>query len=289
MCSDLSMMTIERNLKTSFNTGTRNQYKWHIKEYLLYLEAQSESPDEVEPITSVKEYTDVKIEERDWGKSMVNTAFYALKWYFEKIQNKLLDKRFFINHGKDSDHMERILTREEVQTIFDAAKHLDFFQNIMIKVGWIAALRRQELVSLKGKNFLDDNVLDVRILKTRRARKRIALPPDLFDDIKSLISKPHVPIFRRPVKEGYTRRYTAGEWSYFFRQWNKKVLQDEGIRWHDFARYTRLVHFVEDNPNFMDVLQLSGHQNPAICRRYFQLAKVEVPELKMLKDQEWTW
>jgi len=66
-------------------------------------------------------------------------------------------------------------------------------------------------------------------------------------------------------------------------------LKDEGVRWHDFARHTRLTHFAEDTKNFFAVLQLSGHQNPAVCRKYFQWAKVKVPELEAIKELKWGW
>ncbi|GAH99802.1 unnamed protein product, partial [marine sediment metagenome] len=62
------------------------------------------------------------------------------------------------------------------------------------------------LVTLKGHNFLQDGVLEVRVLKTKNARKRVTLNPETFELIKPLITSGDRPVFRRPVKEGYVRQ-----------------------------------------------------------------------------------
>lgn len=273
-------------LKETKTSGTFLQYRWHIEEYLIFLKRHAQDALEITtPIDSVKLYMDHKIAARDWSRAMVNISFYALKWYWEKIMSRPLERRFFLNRGRKTEHEPRILSREEVERIWEAAAGLENPNATMIHVGWEAALRTGELVPIKGQNFLPGGTLEVRVLKTRRARKRVILTSIVFGMVEQLITKPKTPVFRRPVKEGYTRRFTPGEWSYWFQGWTEKILDPKGIRWHDFARHTRLTHFAEDTKSLYAVLQLSGHQDPKICRQYFERAEVEVPELALLEKK----
>ncbi|GAH20771.1 unnamed protein product [marine sediment metagenome] len=239
--------------------------------------------DVVEPLVSIQDFTD----QRDWSKSMVNVSFYALKWFFEKQLKKKVEKDFFINRGRESTHEPRILDREEVGLIFGESGDLDLMEKTMLQVGWEAALRRGELVGVKGENMLDDGVLDVRVLKTKRARKRVKLYPETYEMMSSMVESPSLRVFKHFDKYGVWRSYTPGEWSGLFAGWSAKVLKDEGLRWHDFARHTRLTHYAEDTKSFIAVLQLSGHQNPRVCRQYFERAKIEVPELEVLGRPWW--
>jgi len=279
----MNFKSVREDLKIDHSPGTAGQYFWHIQEFLNYLEEKGLNLDVVEPLVSIQDFTD----QRDWSKSMVNVSFYALKWFFEKQLKKKVEKDFFINRGRESTHEPRILDREEVGLIFGESGDLDLMEKTMLQVGWEAALRRGELVGVKGENMLDDGVLDVRVLKTKRARKRVKLYPETYEMMSSMVESPSLRVFKHFDKYGVWRSYTPGEWSGLFAGWSAKVLKDEGLRWHDFARHTRLTHYAEDTKSFIAVLQLSGHQNPRVCRQYFERAKIEVPELEVLGRPWW--
>jgi len=279
----MNLKNIHEDLKIEHSPGTAGQYFWHIQEFLNYLGEKGLKPEGVEPLVSIQGFTD----QRDWSKSMVNVSFYALKWFFEKQLKKKVEKDFFINRGRESTHEPRILDREEVGQIFEEAGSLDPVEKTMINVGWEAALRRGELVGVKGENLLDDRVLDIRVLKTKKARKRVKLYLETYEMMSSMVESPRLRVFKHFDKHEVWRSYTPGEWSGLFAHWSTKVLKDEGIRWHDFARHTRLTHYAEDTKSFIAVLQLSGHQNPKVCRQYFERAKIEVPELEVLGRPWW--
>jgi len=279
----MNLENIRDDLKREHNPGTAGQYIWHIQEFQNYLGEKDLNLEEVDPLVSIQNFTD----QRDWSKSMVNVSFYAIKWFFEKQLKKKVEKDFFINRGRESTHEPRILDREDVELVFGEAEDLGEVENTMIHVGWEAALRRGELVGVKGENVLDDRTLDVRVLKTKRARKRVKLYPETYEMIRPLVGEPRLRVFKHLDKHRVWRSYTPGEWSGLFAYWSAKVLKDEGIRWHDFARHTRLTHYAEDTKSFIAVLQLSGHQNPKVCRQYFERAKIEVPELEILGRPWW--
>lgn len=281
--------------KTGLSDGTAGQYLWHLGQYQRFLEKNNETLESInDPGGSIREYIYTKTVDakKPWSKSLVNVSFYAMKRYWEKFRGIPIEKRFFLNTGHDTGHEPKILDRDGVQRIWSAAHGgLGDTEELMVHVGWDAALRSGELVTLKGDNFLEDGTLEVRVLKTKGARKRVPLNPETLQRVKGLITTGgrHLFMHETPSSWSGKRRYTSLEWSCLFHRWTDKVLGDGGVRWHDFARHTRLTHYAEDTRSFIAVLQLSGHQNPRVCRQYFERAKIEVPELEVIKAQEWGW
>lgn len=273
--------------------GSTYIYMWHLRKYLDYLGENGLDIESVNPAKSVQDYINSKIIEADspWTKRMANVAFYALKKYWEKVRFTAIERRFFTNRGAESKHEPRILDRAEVQKIWRSVhSKLGETEQAMIHVGWEAALRSGETIAVRWENLSDDGILDVRVLKTRRARKRVSLKPETHKKVMALMYPRAKHIFLKEDKKfNRMRRFTSLEWSLFFHRWTDSVLGKPGIRWHDFARHTRLTHYAEDTRSFMAVLQLSGHQNPKVCRQYFERANITVPELKVIGRQDWEW
>lgn len=271
------------------------QYIWHLERYNTFLLKQGLVVDKVsEPFQTIQDYIQNQSIAEKWSKSMVNLSFYAIKRYWEKIRGIEVNRKFFTNTGHETGHEPHILDRNEVDLIFTKASSLEPVEETMIHVGWEAALRTGELVTLKGGNFWSDGTLEVRVLKTDDAKKRVPLSPETLRRVNSLAEGPTKHVFRHLItreQDNYTyrRRYIPSEWSGSFGQWTEGILKGGGIRWHDFARHTRLTHYAEDTRNFLAVLQLSGHQNPKVCRQYFERAKIDMPELEALGKQEWGW
>lgn len=286
---------IRKIFRAELKYGSVSQYLWHLEQYMKYLETVGLELNRISnPMKTIQEYINLQTIEVDgpWKKSYVNVAFYAIKKYWEKIRFTPIDKRFFTNTGVESDFEPRILERGEVQKVWrEARRSLGETEQIMIHVGWEAALRSGEIVTLKGENLVGDNTLDVRVLKTKKARKRVGLTPETYEKVLNLGRTGGRYLFLHETKSSWTgkRRYTSLEWSCFFHRWTDEFLGAGGLRWHDFARHTRLTHYAEDTKSFLAVLQLSGHQNPKVCRQYFERAKIEVPELAVIGAQDWNW
>jgi len=276
--------------KADVSEGTARQYLWHVEQYLKWL---GQEPESVNPNKAIQEYIRDKTLDSDkpWSKRMVNVSFYALKKYYEKILGVPVEKRFFTNLGRETEHQPRILSREEERQILERANELDETETIMIHTGWYCATRSGEITRLE-KKWLDPETLTLRIKieKAKNAWKAIEIPEGLVKRLLSLGRTGRKYFFNKyDEKFNRWRIYTPYEWSAFFRKWSTEVIGGEGVRWHDFARHTRLTHYAEDTRSFYAVLQLSGHQNPAVCRKYFQWAKVKVPELEVIKEPKWEW
>jgi len=278
--------------KADVKKGTARQYLWHVEQYLEWVG----NPEDVNPNKAIQEYIRERTldpVERSWSKRMVNVAFYALKKYYEKILGVPVEKRFFTNLGKETEHQPKILSREEEELILERANELDETEATMIHTGWYCALRSGEITHLEKKWLEPEtSTLRIKIEKAKNAWKAIEIPEGLVKRLLNLKKTGRKYFFVWHHKtEKYDRWevYSPYKWSGFFRNFSMKVLGGEGVRWHDFARHTRLTHYAEDTRSFYAVLQLSGHQNPAVCRKYFQWAKVKVPELEVIKEPKWEW
>lgn len=287
---------MERKTKILFESelskGSTKLYLWHLRQYLSWLKTLHKPSRK--PLDNIKDYIYHRTVEAKslWSKGTANVAFYALKKYYEKQKGILIDKRFFSNTGEETGYKPRILTRNEVQRIWKESSKLGV-ERIMMNVAWDGALRSGELVTLKGQNFLKSGDLHVKILKTKKSWKTVPLYPETFALVRPLITTKGRYVFRH--KHGYKgqysdiKRYGSEEWSRWFRKWSVGVFGKDGVRFHDFSRHTRLTHYAEDTRSFMAVLQLSGHQNPSVCRTYFENAKIHVPELDVIKKQRWNF
>ena len=295
----------------SLRKGTKSEYQ---KPILLYLEWLEENELEILPYDPnpaeqmAKIYRQLndffadkdfllsrmgKVRGTDISEQYLNVMFYAISNLYSKLFFRELDKKFLTVQGRKSDHKPRLLTQEQVDLLLNS-EH-DFVRRTMIRVGYHCALRSSELVTLKTTDY-ENGVLKVRVAKSKREKiKEVPLPNDLREDLETLIEQVRSRsgyIFKREVKvpfKGFTkRRWIAGEWSTWFGNYSERVL-GERIRWHDFARHTRLTLYAEQpDTDFKDVLLLSGHSNPAVCLMYFERAKAKIADLeKMLPKPLW--
>lgn len=260
-------------VKTEKSPKTARIYRWHLKWYLDWVG----TTDEIEnPEKSVTEYLRHKAKE-GWNKSTANIALHALAKFWTKVKFKPFTKEFVTLYGCDRSFMPKILTREEVSELFSAAaRELVKVEQIMMKTGWYCALRSSELTDLRRDSLLPNNYIRCPVYKSRKEKyKELEIPSSLYKELMSLPPSPRGKLFVNP-KTGNV--YTAGEWSSLFSKFAERVL-GKHIRWHDFARHTRLTHLAEDTRDFFTVLMISGHSNPAVAKKYFQLAKVKLPEV----------
>jgi integrase len=265
--------------------STVTQYSWQLKEYFSWLidNKTSDNPNKL-----VSEYINYKIKTRDWSKRLVNIAYFAIKKYYEKVVMVPMNKKFFTNFGKLTKSKPIILTEEQVQKLLDNSEQLGEMGDAMLHVGYEGAMRAGELVLIRGNDVVEGNIT-CKVLKARVGKTKSFLPT-LSTQIKveSLLERrSHKKYLFTTMPKSYEihsnqRRFLSGEWSALFSEYSTKILGFK-VRWHDFARHTRLTHFAKKTKNFMEVLLLSGHTNPKSALGYFENAQVEIPEIEVIK------
>jgi len=292
----------------NLRSGTRSEYKKPIRLYLEWLdenglEVVPYDPNPQEQMAKIYQQISDFFADRDFllsrmdrvkgpdiSERYLNVMFYAINNLYSKLFFRELDKRFLTIRGRVSDHKPKILTHDQVNLLLNSES--DFVKRTMIRVGYYCALRASELVTLRVGDY-ENGVLKVRVAKSKREKyKEIPLPDDLRNDLEAIIENEKNYIFRHDVEDRYfgvkKRRWLPGEWSAWFGNYSERVL-GERVRWHDFARHTRLTLFAEQpDTDFKDVLLLSGHSNPAVCLMYFERAKAKIRDIeKMLPKPHW--
>jgi integrase len=257
---------------------TARIYKWHLKWYLDWLKRDPSSVDN--PERSVGEYLWEK--GKAWDRGTVSVALHALSKFWTKVMYRPFNKDMITLTGQTKGFVPVILTREEVAALFRAAeRELGTTEYLMMQTGWHCALRRSELTALTTDSLLPNYVIQCPIAKSRRPRfKNIAVPVALYESLKALTPSARGKLF---INKSTGRPYRPNDWSWVFGKFARRVLGKD-VRWHDFARHTRLTHYAEETKNFYQVLMLSGHSNPAVAKRYFEWARVELPELDKLPE-----
>jgi len=294
-------MRVEQLLASISNPGTRSEYKKPILLYLKWLEENELEPVPYDPNPAEqirKLYSQInaffydrkylkshmsKLRGSDISASYLNVMFAAISKLYEKVYFIKLEKDFIDLSGTVSNHSPIILSEHDISMIMNNAP--DIVIDTMIRVGYHCALRASELVTLKGENY-SDGILRVRVAKSRRLKyKEVVLPPDLAERIENMIESKNRYIFRKPPTTTYKninrRRWLPGEWSTWFGNYTEDIL-GKRVRWHDFARHTRLTLYAEQpDTDFKDVLLLSGHANPSVCLMYFERAKSKVEGINL--------
>ncbi|MHC1597424.1 MAG: tyrosine-type recombinase/integrase [Methermicoccaceae archaeon] len=275
----------EKRVYYELPSGTRSEYKKPVVNYLSWLEEKGYEVFPYDPNPQiqksvihnrVQQYIDELA--KDKSKSYVAVSFHAINTIYRYLFYMPLDSRLIKLKGREQTHKPVILEEDEIERLFKSED--DFTRATMIRTGYHCALRASELVTIKGADY-NDGVLKVRVRKSRREKyKEVVLPDELRDRIEELIEEEGDGyIFKRDV-EGELgirrRRWLPGEWGKWFGDYSENAL-GKRVRWHDFARHTRLTLYAEEpNTTFKDVLLLSGHSNPAVALKYFERAKSKI-------------
>ncbi len=265
--------------------GTARQYTWHTNLFLEWFENLPLEKRRIEIHRILQAYIDYQTVENEspWSRSTMNVAIYAITKYYAKAHRLAVNKKFVSNLGEKTGHQPRVLNQREVDHVFKMSGHLPEIEQVMIHLGWEACLRTSELVSITQENLLAENVLRVKVAKAKNAWKRVPLKLETYQRALALVEEPGKPIFRDLTG---IEAYTPTTWSKYFREWTDTILTG-GVRWHDFARHSRLTILAESGVDFLALLQLSGHQSPAVCRKYFETALITTDLAKVLGTGGW--
>ena len=257
---------------------TARQYSWQVYWYCrwLYDKYQMLPSEVVMPEKKVNEYLKYMVEE--FGKFRTKQSVRVSKYALRKLYYKILKVDFRTDRvtewGELSTFEPVILERPEVEEIFFRAQdRYEWDKEVMLRLGWHCALRTSEVTGIKGKHILQDEPkIRCPISKGRKGRnsfKTIQLPENLYADLQRLSKG----------DKGRLISWSKGQWSSAFSSFARDVLtRKDSVRWHDFARHTRLTHYAEDTENFLKVLMLSGHQSPEVARQYFERAEIDITE-----------
>lgn len=247
-----------------------------IKSYLHYntylLNFTRKSPTDINQ-TDVRAYLE-NLCDNDVSASTLNTAYSALKFYFEKI----LCRKFFINlpRTKKDKKLPVVLSKKEILDIINACDNIK--HKLIIQVLYCSGLRVSEVVSLKTID-VDFNRKIIHLKGAKGAKDRITIISEVvLKNIEKYLTKfkPKKYLFESSRGEILTTRTIQAIVS----QNTKKAGLNKPVSPHSF-RHSFATHLLESGLDIRYIQSLLGHERLETTQIY---TKVAVTQFDKIKD-----
>jgi site-specific recombinase XerD len=222
-------------------------------------------------IKHIREFLHYLITEKKLTSESVNTYNSALRFLYGVTLNITLNYKQIPRHRHHRKFPE-ILTKEEIQAIFDACDNLRDKCILMTVYG--AGLRLNDVACLKVSD-IDSKKMQLLIRNGKGSKDRYAL-----------LSQSNLEILR-----DYWKAYKPKEWLFYSRNHTGNHITSRGIQ-NIFRKYiikaeiTKKVtlhtlrhsfatHLLESDTNIFHIKQLLGHTNIRSTCVYLHLLKIE--------------
>lgn len=252
-----------------FSVKTRKTYLNFVKNILKFAR---KSPKTI-TTQDIRSYLS-SLARQNKSSSTLNTAYSALKFYFEKI----LRRRFFVNipRTKHSKKLPIILSRNEIQQIIKSISNHK--HKLIISLAYGAGLRVSETISLKVKD-INLEELTIHVKKAKGKKDRITIFPEkLKISLKNLMAKKDKNSYLFINKQG--GKLTTRTAQKVFKNSLKKAGIKKDATFHSL-RHSFATHLLENRVDIRYVQELLGHSNIRTTQRYTQVTN---PKLKNIKS-----
>jgi integrase/recombinase XerD len=262
----LEKLKIDLQLR-GYSNGTVKDYGEMIKLFLAYFKKPAEELGEQE----IREYLHYLRNDRNLSPSTVNSRNSAIRFFFEiTLEKSLIYRR--IPRLKDPIILPNILTKDEVEAIFNATENLK--HKCILMTIYASGLRLSEVASLKISDIDSKNM---RMFVQQGKGKK---------DRYVLLAHSNLEILRK-----YWKEYKPKYWLFEGREKGsristravqdafKKNLKKAGI--HKKAsvhtvRHAFATHLLESGASIFYIRQLLGHSIIWTTTRYLHVATTDV-------------
>lgn len=219
--------------------------------------------------SSIKE-TDIRnyllsLQESNASASTLNTAYSALKLYFEKI----LRRKFFamIPRSKREKKLPSVLSKDEVKKLIEATTNPKHRAIIQLLYG--AGLRVGELVRLKMSAFDFERKL-IHVVQAKGNKDRYTILPQALIELlqkQQMVKKPNDFLFTNTKNKHLSERTVA------------KIVEATSIKAHltkhispHTMRHSFATHLLEHGTDIRYIQELLGHSKIETTQRYTHVA-----------------
>ena len=267
----------------NYSEPTIKTYRLHFLRFLKFY-----SGIELKNISHelIRKYLLYLVEEKKYSTSAQNQAINSIKFYYEKVLGKPVEK-YYVPRPRKEKKLPEVLSEEEVTRILKEIKNLK--HQCIIYLIYSAGLRLTEVVHLKiGDIHSDRKQIFIRSAKGNKDRYGI-----LSDTVLDLLRK-------------YYKIYKPQIWLFEGKsgqQFNKRVIQrilKEAVNKAKITkratihtlRHSFATHLLEHGTDVRYVQHLLGHKNLKTTERYTHVSKdafnriVSPLEGLKLKDEE---
>ena len=260
----------------NYSEPTIKTYRLHFRRFLKYYRSTK-----LTDITheQIRQYLLYLVEEKKYSTSAQNQAINSIKFYYEKVLGKPVEK-YYVTRPRKEKKLPEVLSEEEVTKILKQIKNLK--HKCIIYLIYSAGLRLTEAVHLKISDFQSDRKqIFIRSAKGNKDRYVI-----LSDIILEML-------------RDYYKIYKPKEWLFEGRQreqFNKRVIQrifknavirsgvNKPATIHTL-RHSFATHLLEHGTDLRYVQHLLGHKNLKTTERYTHVSKNAIDKIKSPLDK----
>lgn len=247
-----------------------------IKSYLHYiteiLNFTRKNPKEINN-NDVRNYLE-NLYDKNLSSSTLNTAYSALKFYFEKI----LCRKFFFNlpRAKKDKKLPVVLSKKEIIDIINACDNIK--HKLIIQILYCSGLRVSEVVALRI-NDIDFNRKIIHLKGAKGAKDRVTIISEItLRNIEKYLAefRPQEYIF----ESNRGGKLTARTIQAIVSQNTKKAGLNKPVSPHSF-RHSFATHLLESGLDIRYIQSLLGHERLETTQIY---TKVAVTQFDKIKD-----
>lgn len=248
-----------------------------IKSYLHYiteiLNFARKNPKEINN-ENVRNYLE-KLCDDGLSSSTLNTAYSALKFYFEKI----LCRKFFFNipRAKKDKKLPIVLSKKEILDIINACGNIK--HKLIIQILYCSGLRVSEVISLKI-NDIDFNRKSIHIKGAKGKKDRVTIISEtVLRNIEKYLQewRPAEYVFESMRGGQLTTRTIQAIVS----QSAKKAGLNKPVSPHSF-RHSFATHLLESGLDIRYIQALLGHARLETTQIYTKVATTQFDKIKDL-------
>jgi site-specific recombinase XerD len=259
----LNKLTQDTKLR-GLSKHTQDEYYTKVKQFQDFYDKSATEMG----IDEVRDYLLYLLEEKKLSSGSVNTYNSGLRFLYNNSLDMPLNISKIPRH-KRSRKLPEILTRLELQAIFDACENLR--DKCMLMTTYSAGLRVSEIVKLRVKN-IDSEKMQIFIEQAKGNKDSFAILSKANLEILReywLKYRPKEYLFySRSRKVMTTRSFQAIFDKYVTKAGITKEVTAHSLR-HAFA-----THLLEDGVSVFDIKQLLGHADLSTTCFYLRLVKI---------------
>jgi len=250
-----------------------------IKSYIYYitdiLEFAKKNPKTINS-KDIRSYLE-KLANKGMSASTLNSAYSALKFYFEKI----LKRKFFgsIPRSKKIKQLPVVLTKNEIKKILSSVKNVK--HKLILAAIYSSGLRVSEVVQIKVSDLdIENKMLFLREAKGKKDRTTI-ISKKVLEVLKKYIKnkKPDNYLFESSRGGKMTERSIQKIFSQALKTSKiKKQASCHSLR-HSFA-----THLLEDGTDIRYIQSLLGHKRLETTQIYTKVANNIIKNIKSPLD-----
>jgi integrase/recombinase XerD len=220
----------------------------------------------------IQSYLFYLIEERKLARSTCLQALHGLRFFYHETL-KRTELNFGIPHSRVPQKLPEILSREEIERLFEAASQ--FKHRVLLMTTYAAGLRVSEVCALKVGD-IDSQRMSIRIEQGKGDKDRYSvLSPRLLTELRRYwqMDRPRVWLFPAARSPGQAMHMHSAQKIYYNARDRAGITKRCGIHG---LRHAFATHLLEAGTDVHTIQRLMGHGDIQTTMRYFHLAQQKV-------------